>query len=183
MAKRAQAKKKAPKLVQHNGPCKSQPPPPPPYHISPPLPSLHPSGLSLVPPLLGRLKFRAYSHTHTEVSVKSAELHAFKRSSEKLKVSFFFRKIEEKHESYDWLFCQKVRVTWRLCERLLFGKTSGVGTGTSITLGRCYGITCIERNVRIKSDGLILAQRRLMHVSIPSSQWWANWLHNTFSTH
>ena len=61
-----------------------------PYHTSPPLPSLHRSGPSLVPPLLGRLKFRPYSHTHTEVSVKSAELHAFKLSLEKRKISFFF---------------------------------------------------------------------------------------------
>ncbi len=71
-------------------------------------------------------------HTHTEVSVKSAELHAFKRSFEKRKISFF-RETEEKHESNDWLFCQKVRVTWRLWAGLLFSKTFGVGKRLSST--------------------------------------------------
>lgn len=68
-------KKKAPKLVQYNGPCKSQPPLAPPHHTSPLLVS------APWPRVWFLLCWVVWSlepiQTFTDVSLKSAELHTF----------------------------------------------------------------------------------------------------------
>ena len=81
-------------------------------------------------------------HTHIQrcqLKVLSCTPSNFHLKRERFLFFFFFlEKTEEKHESNDWLFCQKVRVTWRLWARLPFSEASGVGKRISSTLQWLY---------------------------------------------